>query len=197
MSAELEFGPWNPARVGETAVSGTYTYDDIQFSHFRSIFGVGHARGRFAGALANIATQGSIDVTGFRVEGVDHAVALSTTFDAMLKLGATWGVKGLDAQLAEINKSLLVTVANPKATDAERIERNVPVYRARETAGAERGDLHAELTEALLSGPGVVVFEGAFDAGVLDRASAVFHSLIEAQQQLGTSTGDHRFVLTM
>ncbi len=40
----------------------------------------------------------------------------------LIKLVSGWGMKGLDAQLAEINKALLVTVANPKATDAERIE---------------------------------------------------------------------------
>jgi ectoine hydroxylase-related dioxygenase (phytanoyl-CoA dioxygenase family) len=102
----------------------------------------------------------------------------------------TWLSKA-DCDLAEFRQAVERVTDSRDYQHAERIERNVPVYRARETAGAERGDLHAELTEALLSGPGVVVFEGAFDAGVLDRASAVFHSLIEAQQQLGTSTGDH------
>ncbi len=80
--SEGKFGPWNPANVGATQVSGTYTYDNIDLSHFKSIFGTGHARGQFSGALSQIQTHGSIDVAEFRVEGSNHAVPLATTFDA-------------------------------------------------------------------------------------------------------------------
>ena len=40
----------------------------------------------------------------------------------LIKLASTWGVKGLDAQLAELTKAAFATVADAKATDAERIE---------------------------------------------------------------------------
>ena len=40
----------------------------------------------------------------------------------LLKLGTTWGVKGLDAQLAEIVKGSLATALDAKAADAERLE---------------------------------------------------------------------------
>jgi len=39
----------------------------------------------------------------------------------LLKLASTWGVLGLDAQLAEITKGLLATVADAKAADADRL----------------------------------------------------------------------------
>src|ERR1017187_2330776 len=71
-----------PAGVGETQLSGTYTYDDIDLSHFKSIFGMGHARGQFAGHLSQIQTRGSVDVAAFRVDGSNHTVSLATTFDA-------------------------------------------------------------------------------------------------------------------
>src|SRR5439155_483797 len=39
----------------------------------------------------------------------------------LLKLAAGWGIKDLDAQLAEITKAAFTTVANAKATDADRL----------------------------------------------------------------------------
>ena len=80
--SEGKFGPWNPAGVGDTQLSGTYTYDDIDLSHFKSIFGTGHARGQFAGHLSQIQTRGSVDVAAFRVDGSNHTVSLATTFEA-------------------------------------------------------------------------------------------------------------------
>lgn len=39
----------------------------------------------------------------------------------LLKLASTWGVKGIDAQLAELTKAAFVTLADTKATDAARV----------------------------------------------------------------------------
>ena len=80
--SEGRFGPWNPSDVGATPVSGTYTYDNIELSHFRSIYGVGHARGQFSGPLSRIESHGSLDVSGFRIDGSNHTVPLATTFEA-------------------------------------------------------------------------------------------------------------------
>src|SRR3984885_9508593 len=79
---EGKFGPWNPTDVGATPVSGTYTYDNIELSHFQSIYGVGHARGQFSGPLSRIENHGSLDVSGFRVDGSNHTVPLAATFEA-------------------------------------------------------------------------------------------------------------------
>ncbi len=65
------------------------------------------------------------------------------------------------------------------------------VYSATAMATADRHALHTELIRALADGPGVVVFEGAFDHDVVDRASGAFAALIEAQRAEGGSTGDH------
>ena len=56
-------------------------------------------------------------------------------------------------------------------------------------ATADRRALQAELIRALADGPGVVVFEGAFDHDVVDRASAAFTALIEAQRADGRRRG--------
>ncbi|MFD0522874.1 hypothetical protein [Paractinoplanes durhamensis] len=52
-------------------------------------------------------------------------------------------------------------------------------------------EVQAELVRALMDGPGVVVFTGAFGSDVVDRASAVFHDIIAAQKAAGTAAGDH------
>lgn len=80
--SEGKFGPWNSTDVGATPVSGSFDYDNINLGVFRSISGMGHARGQFSGPLARVQTHGSIDVTSFHVDGSDHVVQLATTFDA-------------------------------------------------------------------------------------------------------------------
>jgi hypothetical protein len=82
IQSDGKFGPWNPNDVGATPVSGSFTYDNIDLSIFKSIAGVGHARGQFTGPLGRIQTQGSIDVTAFHVDGSDHTVPLATVFNA-------------------------------------------------------------------------------------------------------------------
>jgi ectoine hydroxylase-related dioxygenase (phytanoyl-CoA dioxygenase family) len=51
--------------------------------------------------------------------------------------------------------------------------------------------VQAELARALMDGPGIVVFKGAFAADVVDRATAVFFDLIAEQKASGVVGGDH------
>ncbi|ORB26250.1 phytanoyl-CoA dioxygenase family protein [Mycolicibacterium parafortuitum] len=75
---------------------------------------------------------------------------------------------------------------------AEEVRGNVLVYSAQAMAGAgNRRALQAELIRALSDGPGVVVFTGAFDPAIVDRASAAFFAIIEAQRSAGLAAGDH------
>ncbi len=71
------------------------------------------------------------------------------------------------------------------------VRRDVLVYSAETMATADRPALQAELIRALSDGPGVVVFEGAFDADVVDAASEAFTAIIEAQRSEGATAGDH------
>ena len=76
----------------------------------------------------------------------------------------------------------------PLASD---VRSNVLVYSAASIATADRRALQSELIGALADGPGVVAFEGAFDAGVVDRASEAFFTIIDAQRAAGNAAGDH------
>lgn len=74
---------------------------------------------------------------------------------------------------------------------AHEVRGGVLVYDAPSFPGTDRRALQAELIRALTDGPGVVVLEGAFDADVVDRASAAFDNLIVAQRAEGAAAGDH------
>jgi ectoine hydroxylase-related dioxygenase (phytanoyl-CoA dioxygenase family) len=52
-------------------------------------------------------------------------------------------------------------------------------------------EVQGELARALIDGPGIVVFKGAFAADVVDRATDVFFDLIAAQKAAGVTGGDH------
>jgi ectoine hydroxylase-related dioxygenase (phytanoyl-CoA dioxygenase family) len=74
---------------------------------------------------------------------------------------------------------------------ASDVRQGVPVYSSATMANADRRELQTELICALADGPGVAVFEGAFDHDVVDRASDAFTSLIETQRAAGGAVGDH------
>ncbi len=52
-------------------------------------------------------------------------------------------------------------------------------------------EVRSELARALMDGPGIVVFAGAFDPEVVDRGTAVFFDLIAEQKASGAVAGDH------
>lgn len=56
---------------------------------------------------------------------------------------------------------------------------------------AEGALLRRELATALLDGPGIVVFPGAFTPDVIDAATTVFEDLMAAQRARRADAGDH------
>ncbi|MCW2575165.1 MAG: Phytanoyl-CoA dioxygenase [Modestobacter sp.] len=79
---------------------------------------------------------------------------------------------------------------------ADEVRDGVLVYgpglAARVADRVGRRAVQAELVRALTSGPGLVVFAGAFaDPTVVDRATALFESLIAEQKARGVVGGDH------
>ena len=80
---------------------------------------------------------------------------------------------------------------------ATRITQGVPTYDASGLAHGPAADaehraaLRAELSRALVDGPGIVLLESAVPAAAVDRASAVFRELIAAQHARGGPAGDH------
>jgi ectoine hydroxylase-related dioxygenase (phytanoyl-CoA dioxygenase family) len=80
---------------------------------------------------------------------------------------------------------------------ASAIRSDVPIYDG-EAIRAAAGDadqakaLMAEWAEAMLSGPGIIVFEKAFaDLAVVDAATRIFQEIIEEQHINRSGGGDH------
>ena len=55
----------------------------------------------------------------------------------------------------------------------------------------DRVSVMAELTDALLGGPGIVVFRDAFDRAVVEAVSGVFDEIIVEERARGVGGGDH------
>lgn len=78
---------------------------------------------------------------------------------------------------------------------AASIDENVPIYDLasyESTSVDQRAALQDEWYHILLHGPGVFVTKGLFaDHGLLDRATAVFHDIIDEEKKTMTKHGDH------
>ena len=101
-----------------------------------------------------------------------------------------------DCRLDDFRALVETTTQLADYPHADEIRENVLVYgaRLREQVRTPEGrrDVQAELARALLGGPGIVVFAGAFpDTAVVDRATAVFEALIAEQKAAGVAGGDH------
>ena len=105
----------------------------------------------------------------------------------------------LTASDCNLDDLLQVVDVSTDAADfpyADEVRDGVLVYGRRLDDAARdserRRQVQAELVRALTVGPGIVLFSSAFpDTSVVDRASAVFWSVIEAQRATGTAGGDH------
>jgi hypothetical protein len=78
------FGPWDADAPGLTPVSGSFTYDNADLGHFKGISGILSAKGRYDGALEQIAVDGTTDTPNFSVDSGGHPVDLTTTFHAIV-----------------------------------------------------------------------------------------------------------------
>lgn len=99
-----------------------------------------------------------------------------------------------DCRLEDFVASLDGTTRSEDYPLAERIEQNVPIYDGRHVAkltAEARADLQAELVEAMLEGPGIVVFSGAFDNQSIGQTTARFQEMIAEQHAAGVAGGDH------
>jgi ectoine hydroxylase-related dioxygenase (phytanoyl-CoA dioxygenase family) len=96
-----------------------------------------------------------------------------------------------DCALDEFRAQVLRNTSVADYPHAGVIRANVPVYSAAGVAIADRTALQSELIRALSDGPGVVMFENAFSADVVDPATEAFFAIIAAQHSDGAATGDH------
>ncbi len=100
-----------------------------------------------------------------------------------------------ESSLVEFSSLVEVSTALADYPYADDVVQNVLVYGTGVLATCadplERRRVQAELARALHSGPGIVVFKGAFAADVVDRATGAFFDLIQEQKRIGGDEGDH------
>lgn len=101
-----------------------------------------------------------------------------------------------DVRLTDFRAVVETTTDLDDYPHADEVREGVLVYGARVrqqvTSPEGRREVQAELARALLDGPGVVVFAGAFeDTAVVDRVTAVFETMISEQKAAGAVGGDH------
>jgi hypothetical protein len=108
------FGPFNARNPGQTAVSGTYSFDRADLSAFHGIAGMLASEGTFSGPLAHIDVQGTTDVPDFEIVRSRHAERLRTHFQA-----AVDGTDG-DVALNNVNASYLSTGISAKGNVAHK-----------------------------------------------------------------------------
>lgn len=110
-------------------------------------------------------------------------------------MSASW----LSEEHADLDDFMSVVSTPTELSDyphAARVEHGIVVFDSatlpRADRPAERRAVMAEIAHALMEGPGVVAFEGAFaDPGIIDRVSAAFNEVIAEQHAAGTAAGDH------
>lgn len=107
----------------------------------------------------------------------------------------TWLV-GQDCDIEEFRALVEVPTDLTDYPHAEAVDRNVLIYgavlRSAIDGGTDVRELQAELVHALMDGPGIVVFSGAYrDTSVIDRATEAFTQLLDEQKASGVVGGDH------
>lgn len=120
-----------------------------------------------------------------------------TTTDSQA-LGAN-GPQWFDQVSCELEDFIALVTQETRIEDyayADAVEQNVLIYGRRlhnyVNTPEQRTDVQAELIRALSTGPGILVFKGAFsDAAVIDRATEAFNTIIAEQKASGAAAGDH------
>ena len=106
----------------------------------------------------------------------------------------------LDADSCRLDEFKALIERGADAADyplAAEIVDNAPIYegeaiRAAAREPQARRELMAEWTSAMLDGPGLVVFRGAFDdLAAVERVTRVFFDIIDEQRRAGATAGDH------
>lgn len=106
-------------------------------------------------------------------------------------------LKSEDCRLSDLAVHCARTTDLAEYPFAVDVQKNVLIYdcsalRPAIADPADRQALMAEWADAMLNGPGVVVLKNAEpDHAMIDRASAMFRSMIDEQNRSGTGGGDH------
>jgi hypothetical protein len=78
------FGPWNIESPGDSAVTGSYTFDHAELNTIHGIGGLLSSKGNFKGQLNRIDVQGDTDTPDFQLDSAKHPMPLATHFHAIV-----------------------------------------------------------------------------------------------------------------
>ena len=96
---------------------------------------------------------------------------------------------GTLAELKAWTKRQTQAAHYPCASD---IQNNVPLYDGSGLADYDRKALMGEWADVLLNGPGIIAIKRAFpDTAPIDRATAVFETIITTEKAAGAAAADH------
>jgi putative membrane-bound dehydrogenase-like protein len=98
----------------------------------------------------------------------------------LLKLASAWGVKGLDAQLAEITKAAFATLADAKASDADRVTAALQVVEFQ----PDSDEAAARLLAAVDEKASAALATGIFEALSASKAQGVGAAVVAKVKDL-------------
>jgi AsmA-like C-terminal region len=89
IEASGEMGPWSSGDLGQTPISGKYSFRHAQLGALGGITGTLASDGKFAGQIRQMEVSGAVEVPDFQVRRSTHQVRLRTEFHA--RVNATNG----------------------------------------------------------------------------------------------------------
>ena len=96
---------------------------------------------------------------------------------------------GTLAELQNLTERQTLAEDYPRASD---IQNNLPIYDGSGLADHDRKALMGEWADGLLNGPGIIAIKRAFvDTAPIDRATAVFETIITTEKAAGAAAADH------
>lgn len=102
-----QFGPLRLGDFGQTALSGSYTFQHANLGVFPGIAGTLSSDGTFNGMLGHIDVEGAADVPDFQLKTSGHPVHLHTQFQAIVN--GTDGDVGLQLVRAQFERTSVVS----------------------------------------------------------------------------------------
>ena len=114
IKAAGHFGPFEASDPGQTAVSGSYSFERGDLSVFHGIAGIVESQGKFSGPLRQVNVAGTSDIPDFEVVRSGHAARLSTRFQLVVN-----GTTG-DVALNSVNAAYFNTAINAHGSVADK-----------------------------------------------------------------------------
>ena len=78
------FGPWNRESPGDSAVTGDYSFDNVELNTIHGIGGILTSTGSFSGQLDRIIVDGNTETPAFEIDTAKHPMPLHTDFHAIV-----------------------------------------------------------------------------------------------------------------